>query len=249
NNGNSNGTHNNADTGHTYRPERGNYAANLQAAATMFNMRLKDRQSGMIYTNLATGERHESSLWVRSVGGHTEGHVSDGQSKYAANRIVFQMGADIFNGSTGNDDAWHLGLMGGYGKQYSNSRNTLSGYNSKGSVWGYSAGVYSTWHQNSKDKTGLYADSWMAWNWFDNSVKGDELAYEKYKSKGLSASLETGYVFHTGSYRTSGGMENNVYITPQAQVLWSGVKADNHTEVNGTKVEGRGSDNVQTRLG
>uniref|UniRef100_UPI0030187FFD hypothetical protein n=1 Tax=Cedecea sp. MMO-103 TaxID=3081238 RepID=UPI0030187FFD len=37
----------------------------------------------------------------------TEGHVSDGQSKYAANRIVFQMGADIFNGSTGNDDAWH----------------------------------------------------------------------------------------------------------------------------------------------
>ena len=233
----------------TYRPERGSYASNLQAAATMFSMRLKDRQGGSVYTDPVTGERHESSLWVRSVGGHTEGRLSDGQSKYSANRMVFQLGGDVLNGSLGADDAWHLGLMGGYGKQYSNTHNSLSGYNSKGSVWGYSTGIYGTWYQNAKDKTGLYADSWMAWNWFDNSVKGDELAYEKYKSKGLTASLETGYVFHTGSYVTSGGMENNVYVTPQAQVLWSGVKADNHTEANGTTVEGRGSDNVQTRLG
>ncbi|HDG1683950.1 TPA: autotransporter outer membrane beta-barrel domain-containing protein [Kluyvera ascorbata] len=233
----------------TYRPERGSYASNLQAAATMFSMRLKDRQGGSVYTDPVTGERHESSLWVRSVGGHTEGRLSDGQSKYSANRMVFQLGGDVLNGSLGADDAWHLGLMGGYGKQYSNTHNNLSGYNSKGSVWGYSTGIYGTWYQNAKDKTGLYADSWLAWNWFDNSVKGDELSYEKYKSKGLTASLETGYVFHTGSYVTSGGMENNVYVTPQAQVLWSGVKADNHTEANGTTVEGRGSDNIQTRLG
>lgn len=233
----------------TYRPERGSYASNLQAAATMFSMRLKDRQGGSVYTDPVTDERHESSLWVRSVGGHTEGRLSDGQSKYSANRMVFQLGGDVLNGSLGADDAWHLGLMGGYGKQYSNTHNNLSGYNSKGSVWGYSTGIYGTWYQNAKDKTGLYADSWLAWNWFDNSVKGDELSYEKYKSKGLTASLETGYVFHTGSYVTSGGMENNVYVTPQAQVLWSGVKADNHTEANGTTVEGRGSDNIQTRLG
>ncbi|WP_421504768.1 autotransporter outer membrane beta-barrel domain-containing protein [Erwinia rhapontici] len=233
----------------TYRPERGSYASNLQAAATMFDMRLKDRQGGSFYTDPATGERHESSMWVRSVGGHTEGRLSDGQSKYSANRMVFQLGGDIVNGSLAADDAWRLGLMGGYGKQYSNTRNSLSGYGSKGSVWGYSTGIYGTWYQNAKDKTGLYGDSWLAWNWFDNSVKGDELAYEKYKSKGLTASLETGYVFHAGSYLTSGGMENNVYVTPQAQVLWSGVKADDHTEANGTKVEGRGSDNVRTRLG
>ncbi|MDI6636470.1 autotransporter outer membrane beta-barrel domain-containing protein [Pantoea dispersa] len=239
----------NGDTEHTYRPERGSYASNLQAAATMFSMRLKDRQGGSVYTDPVTGERHESSLWVRSVGGHTEGRLSDGQSKYSANRMVFQLGGNVLKGSQGADDAWHLGLMGGYGKQNSNTHNNLSGYHSKGSVWGYSTGIYATWYQNAKDKTGLYADSWLSWNWFDNSVKGDELSYEKYKSKGLMASLETGYAFHTGSYMTSGGTENNIYVTPQAQVLWSGVKADNHTEANGTTVKGRGSDNVQTRLG
>ncbi|WP_421505029.1 autotransporter outer membrane beta-barrel domain-containing protein [Erwinia rhapontici] len=239
----------NGGTEHTYRPERGSYASNLQAAATMFSMRLKDRQGGGVYTDPVTGERHESSMWVRSVGGHTEGRLSDGQSKYSANRMVFQLGGDILSGSLAADDAWRLGLMGGYGKQYSNTRNSLSGYGSKGSVWGYSTGIYGTWYQNAKDKTGLYADGWLAWNWFDNSVKGDGLAYEKYKSKGLTASLETGYVFHAGSYLTSGGMENNVYVTPQAQALWSGVKADDHTEANGTTVEGRGSDNVRTRLG
>ena len=248
NNGN-NGNNGNNSTGHTYRPERGSYASNLQAAATMFNMRLKDRQGSRVYADPVTGERYESSLWLRSVGGHTEGRISDGQSKYSANRMVFQIGADVLNGSLGTDDAWRLGLMGGYGKQYSNTHNSQSGYNSKGSVWGYSTGIYGTWYQNAKDKTGLYADSWLAYNWFDNSVKGDELAYENYKTKGMTASLETGYVFHTGSFLTSGGMESNVYVTPQAQVLWSGVKADNHTEANGTRVEGRGSDNVQTRLG
>lgn len=246
---NQGGNSGNGGTGYIHRPERGSYAANLQAAATMFSMRLKDRQGGSIYTDPVTGERHESSLWVRSVGGHTEGHLSDGQSRYSANRMVFQLGGDVLSGSLGADDGWHLGLMGGYGKQNSNTHNSLSGYNSKGAVWGYSSGIYGTWYQNAKDRTGLYADSWLAWNWFDNSVKGDELSYEKFKSKGLTASLETGYVFHTGSYVTSGGMESNVYVTPQAQVLWSGVKADKHTEANGTRVEGRGSDNVQTRLG
>lgn len=243
------GNDSNAGTAHIYRPERGSYASNLQAAATMFDMRLKDRQGGNVYIDPLTGERHKSNLWVRSVGGHSEGRISDGQSKYSTNRMVFQLGGAVLNGSLGADDAWHLGLMGGYGKQYSNTHNSLSGYNSKGSVWGYSTGIYGTWYQNANNKTGLYADSWLAWNWFDNSVKGDELSYEKYKSKGVTASLETGYVFHTGSYMTSGGMENNVYVTPQAQVLWSGVKADDHTEANGTTVEGRGSDNVQTRLG
>lgn len=245
----SNSNNSNNSTGQIYRPERGSYASNLQAAATMFNMRLKDRQGSSVYTDPVTGERYESSLWLRSVGGHTEGHISDGQSKYSANRMVFQIGGDVLNGGLGADDTWSIGLMAGFGKQYSNTSNNLSGYNSKGSVLGYSTGIYGTWYQNAKDKIGLYADSWLAYNWFDNSVKGDELAYEKYKSKGLTASLETGYVFHTGTYLTSGGMENKVYVTPQAQVLWSGVKADDHTEANGTKVEGCCSDNVRTRLG
>ncbi|MGE9550798.1 autotransporter outer membrane beta-barrel domain-containing protein [Erwinia amylovora] len=152
------------------------------------------------------------------------------------------------SGSLNTQDSWHLGVMAGYGKQYNNTQNSFSGYRSKGSVWGYSTGLYGTWYQNDNN-AGLYVDSWLLYSWFDNSVKGDELAYEKYKTRGLTASLESGYAFRTGSYVTAHGMENTVYVTPQAQVLWSGVRADDHTESNGTRVQGQGSNNVQTRLG
>ena len=219
------------------------------AASTLFNTRLNDRQGGGVYTDPVTGEQSSSSLWGRTGGGQAHGRLSDNQSDYTANRMVFQLGGDALVGSIMGKDEWHLGVMGGYGKQDSSTHNSRSGYRAKGSVWGYSTGLYGTWYQNAKDRTGLYADSWLLWNWFNNSVKGDGLAYEKYKSKGLTTSLESGYRFHVGAYGTSGGMENIVYVTPQAQVLWSDVKADDHTEANGTKVQGFGSDNTQTRLG
>lgn len=99
------------------------------------------------------------------------------------------------------------------------------------------------------DKTGLYVDSWVLYNWFDNTVKGDEIAQESYKSKGLTASLESGYAFHLGSFKAPGDWESNVWLRPQAQITWMGVKANDHTEKNGTRVQGQGDNNIQTRLG
>ncbi|MFZ5325451.1 autotransporter outer membrane beta-barrel domain-containing protein [Enterobacter roggenkampii] len=247
--GDNSGNGGNNGSQHTRRPEPGGYAANLMAASTLFNTRLNDRQGSGVYTDPVTGEQYRSSLWGRTGGGHTHGRLSDNQSDYTANRVIFQLGGDVLVGSIMGKDEWHFGVMGGYGKQDSSTLNSRSGYGAKGSVWGYSAGIYGTWYQNAKDRTGLYTDSWLLWNWFNNSVKGDGLAYEKYKSKGLTASLESGYRFQVGAYGTSGGMENIVYVTPQAQVLWSDVKADDHTEANGTNVQGFGSDNTQTRLG
>ena len=193
-----NGNGGNNGSQHTWRPEPGGYAANLMAASTLFNTRLNDRQGGGVYTDPVTGEQSSSSLWGRTGGGQAHGRLSDNQSDYTANRMVFQLGGDALVGSIMGKDEWHLGVMGGYGKQDSSTHNSRSGYRAKGSVWGYSTGLYGTWYQNAKDRTGLYADSWLLWNWFNNSVKGDGLAYEKYKSKGLTTSLESGYRFHVG---------------------------------------------------
>ncbi|GKX59520.1 autotransporter outer membrane beta-barrel domain-containing protein [Leminorella grimontii] len=234
---------------HTYRPEGGSYASNLAAANTLFSTRLHDRQGGSWYTDPVTGERHMTSMWLRTSGGHSQGRMSDGQNKSSANRVVVQLGGDLAKGSVNGTDRYHLGAMAGYGRQDSNTHNRLSGYRSQGDVSGYSAGLYGTWYQNATEKTGLYVDSWMLYNWFDNTVKGDEIASESYKSKGLTASIESGYAFHIGSFATEGDMANNVYIRPQAQVTWMGVRADDHTERNGTRVQGQGNDNVQTRLG
>lgn len=237
------------NNGQVYRPERGSYAANLAAAGTLFSTRLSDRQGGGVWTDPVTGITHESSLWARTAGGHREGRMSDDQARYTANRTVFQLGGDVLQGSITGEDRWHLGLMAGYGREDSKTRSAVTGYASRGSVSGYSGGLYGTWYQNAAERTGLYVDSWALFNWFENTVKGDELAGERYHSRGMTASLESGYVFRAGSYMTAGGTENTVYLRPQAQAIWSGVRADRHTEQNGTTVEGRGDGNLQTRLG
>lgn len=233
----------------TLRPEIASYTANLAAANTLFNTRLHDRLGETRYTDVLTGEQKVTSLWLRSQGGRNSATMSDGQNKTTANRYVFQMGGDVAQGSTDGVNRLHLGVMGGYGNQHSSTHNSLTGYGSKGTLEGYSTGVYGTWFQNEVEKTGLYVDSWAQYNWFDNTVKGDGLSEEKYKSRGVTASVESGYTLHTGSYTTAQGMKNDFYLEPQVQLTWSGVKADDHTESNGTHVQGAGNGNLQTRVG
>ncbi|NEY55586.1 autotransporter outer membrane beta-barrel domain-containing protein, partial [Escherichia coli] len=175
--------------------------------------------------------------------------MNDGQNKTTANRYILQVGGDIAQWSSDGLNRLHLGVMGGYANQHSSTKNNLTGYRSKGSVNGYSMGFYGTWYRNDADKTGLYADTWALYNWFDNDVKGDGLSAESYRSKGITASFESGYTFHLGSKTTDEGMTNDVYIQPKVQLTWSGVKADDHTEVNGTRVQGSGNDNLQVRVG
>lgn len=232
-----------------YRPERGSYAANLAAAGTMFDMRLADRQGSNQYTDPLTGEYHRTSLWGYLSGGHTKSEMSDGQSDSTANRIIFHLGGDVLAGQFAEDDAWHAGVMAGYGRQDSKTRNAQSGYTSRGNVQGYSAGIYGTWYQHADSREGLYADTRIQYSWFDNTVKGDELSEEKYNSRGVSLSAETGYNLKTAEFKTAGGAVNQMNIRPQAQLRWSGIRADEHTESNGTVVQSAGGDNLQTRLG
>ncbi|MFY3934864.1 autotransporter outer membrane beta-barrel domain-containing protein, partial [Achromobacter xylosoxidans] len=231
---------------HVYRPEIGSYAANLAAAGTLFNLSLSDRQSAQS-VDPVTGTRGHG--WVRMAAGHGHGNLSDGQNQYSASRNVLQLGTSVAGGSFSGQDSWQLGVMAGYGSHRSKTRSRLSGYQSRGDLEGYSAGLYGTWYQDASARSGLYVDSWALYNRFDNTVKGDGLATEKYKSQGITGSVEVGYVLETGAYTTSGGRENRYAVRPQAQVVWSGVKAGEHTERNGTKVKGVGGDNLQTRLG
>ena len=166
------------------------------------------------------------------------------QLKTQANRYVLQIGGDLAQWSSDSLDRWHLGVMAGYANQKSKTHNTHNGYASRGHVNGYSAGLYATWYANEADKTGTYLDSWVLYNWFDNTVQGDHLASEKYKSDGITASIEGGYTFLIGeSERTS------YWLQPKAQVIWMDVQADTHVEKNGTRVVDKTDGNLMTRLG
>ncbi|EFN9620147.1 autotransporter outer membrane beta-barrel domain-containing protein [Escherichia coli] len=231
------------------RPEAGTYTANLVAANTMFVTRLHERLGQMQYTDVITGEQKNTSMWMRHEGGHNRWHDASGQLKTQSNRYVIQLGGDIAQWGWGKTDRWHLGVMAGYGNDHSSTDAARTGYRSKGSVNGYSTGLYATWYADDETHNGAYLDTWAQYGWFNNYVKGDGLQGESWKSKGLTASLETGYTWKAGEFSGSQGSLNEWYIQPQAQIVWMGVKADKHRENNGTRVESTGDDNVRTRLG
>lgn len=232
-----------------YRPEAAAYTANLQAASTLFDLSMRDRSGEMRYTDPLTGENRTTSLWMRNLGGHGRASMADGQNSTQTNRYVLQLGGDVIQGSTNGTDTLHAGLMGGYGRADSSSHNGLTGRDAKGRVSGYSAGAYGTWYQNAESKTGAWAETWAQYNWFRNEVSGDMLPTERYNSQGIKASAEGGYAWLVKSWQSDTGMESRVFLEPHAQVIWSGIRADDHTEAGGTRVQDTGNDGVTTRLG
>ncbi len=232
------------------RPEAGVYAVNLYQANNLFNLRLHDRLGETQYTDIMTGEQKVTSMWLRNLGGHTEMTAGNGQLKNTGNRYVLQLGGDLAQWSSNGDDRYHLGMMAGYGHVKNNTYNHLTGYRATGSVDGHSTGLYGTYYSNEADKTGLYIDSWLQYNWFKNTVKGEGLAEEKYHSEGVTASVESGYSFLLNETSDSNGnTKTKWYVQPKAQLTYDGIKMDSHTEQNGTRVSGRGENNIQTRLG
>ncbi|WP_053007662.1 autotransporter outer membrane beta-barrel domain-containing protein [Pragia fontium] len=227
------------------RPETGSYITNIATANRLFITRLHDRLGDTQYTDILTGEKKVTSLWLRQVGGHNRARDSSGQLKTQSNRYVVQLGGDIADWSHNGLDRWHLGLMAGYGNSQSNTDSRVTGYTSRGTVSGYSAGIYGTWYANDEDKNGTYIDTWALYSWFKNTVKGDGLNSEKYNSQGVTASIEAGYTFNLGQYDE----RTRYFLQPKAQVIWMGIGADDHTEHNGTTITSTGKNNIQTRLG
>jgi autotransporter family porin len=227
------------------RPEASLYGVNVAAANMLFTHRLHDRLGETHYVDALTGEKKVTSMWLRNVGGHTRSKDSSGQMNTQSNRYVMQLGGDIAQWSSDGENRYHLGVMAGYANQKSNARNHLNGNKADSSINGYSLGLYSTWLQDNEAKTGAWVDTWLLYNWFDNSVSGKSAGSESYKSKGFTASVEGGYTWKLGERdeRTA------YYIQPKAQAIWMGVKADDLTESNGTRVTGEGDGNIQTRLG
>jgi len=226
------------------RPEAAAYTANLAAAASLFETTLSDRLGETEYTDTLTGEQKLTSLWIKNTGAHSRNKDNSGQLSTQANRYSIMLGGDLATGGSARGDSWRLGALAGYGNSHSKTRSALSQANAKGDINGYTTGLYGTWFADGSSERGLYIDNVLQYSWFDNKVQGDNLQQEKYRSKGLSMSVESGYVFPMG------GAENNQwFIQPKASLSWSGIKADDHREANGTRVESQGNNNLTSSLG
>ena len=229
-----------------YRPESGSYLANARAVNSLFVHTLHDRLGETQYTDALKNGEQVSSIWVRNVGGYGTFRDGSNQLKTRNKKNVIQVGGDIADWSSNENNRYHLGIMAGYGFNHSKTESNKTSYTSKGETEGFNLGVYGTYYANENEKSGFYADTWLTYSWFDNEVRGDELEKEKYKSQGITASLESGYSF---KIKSDDSDRKTYYIQPKAQIIYMGVDTDDHTEANGTKVETKGDGNIQTRIG
>ncbi|ELY3194492.1 autotransporter outer membrane beta-barrel domain-containing protein [Salmonella enterica] len=73
------------------------------------------------------------------------------------------------------------------------ANSALTGYRTRSSLSGYSTGLYGTWREHADTQSGAYVSTSVLYGWYRNQVKGDDLAAEKYDSRGATVSLEGGY--------------------------------------------------------
>ena len=228
-----------------YRSEFGSYLANNAAVNTLFLHNLYDRLGDAQYTDTLAKNDNVTSIWVRNVDRYNKFKDESKQLNTYGKAFTVQIGGDIAQWSTNGLNRYHLGIMGGYGFNHNNTNSKITGYNSRGESTGYNLGIYGTWFSNFEDRSGFYMDSWLMYSWFENTVEGDELEKEEYKSKGITASIEGGYTF-----RVNNNSEKKIlFVQPKIQAVYMGVDTKDYTESNGTVVKFSGDGNIQTRLG
>lgn len=219
------------------------------AASQMFDLSIHDRQGTRPYINPLTGEKTQTSMWMRETISHERSHDSTGQLSMRSNTSVTQIGGDIVQLNTSGNGYVFAGLMAGWGTQDLKSRSSRVEAYANADIEGWNIGFYGGWHQNDPavDRTGAYVNGWLQYSHlkgeFDNHMDSATA-----RASGLSASLEAGYNIRALSwYNDEHFGASEVFIEPRAQVTWWGTEFDD-MQMSGD-VEFLGKDNITTRLG
>ena len=212
------------------------YAQNTEFANKVFNLRLHDRLGDVFMQNT------EKRMWLRAIQGSHEQRLTTVENKTKGFRRGIQLGGDIWSWKNIENYA-QFGVMAGFSTLRTEYLSPQTNVTTKGSSKGYSLGLYGTWYQNKKDNTGAYVDSWVQYNWFHNRIAGPNFS-EKYRSQGFNASIETGYNFLVSSSTSNAGNQYKIYIQPQLQLTYMGIKDQYVKSVNALVHH-----NLQTRTG
>lgn len=216
------------------RPEAAGYLANAAAANTLFGAALSDR----LY-------RGDEKLWLRSVAGRNQFTESSRQIATHGHYAALILGTDVLDSRFSASDRLRVGVMAGTGQAQNGSRSSVTGYQARSSTRGYGFGAYANWQQRERDQNGAYIDSWLMYNTFANSVSGEGLGQEHYRSHGFTGANELGYRAKVASFNTDFAL----WLQPKASVSWHGVSAGAFKERNGTRVNDRTARGLQTSLG
>lgn len=221
-----------------YRPEVGAYMNNKLAATTLQQHTLRDRGD---YASGSVDGQPARAGWVRIVRGQ-DSRDGAGTIKDTSTSYLIHGGSDLLRLPVGKDGSARVGAMASYATQSSTARS--NGLHAGGKVEGYAVGLYGTWFGHADILTGPYVDTWMMLGRYDNTVNGQGLPRESYRSQANSASVETGY-----SFKVYDNGARQLYLQPQAQAIVTRYRADDHLEKTGTRVSGQSDTSVATRVG
>lgn len=223
------------------RPEAGAYLANNQAARQMFMMTLRDRE-GYAQPNGGAGGAGGTGSWGRIVGRSGSGEMASGALSTKLDSVKAQVGTDVFRGSLSNGGSVYAGVMGSWGRLWTDARSSAG--KASGTVDGYAVGAYGTWYQKDRGLGGAYVDTWAQYQWTKNKVTGAGLPQERYDGRGATASVEGGYGFLLRQ-----DQQTKLFLEPQIQLAYVSYSVDDHTEAGGTRVRYSDGNGIVARAG
>lgn len=217
-------------------PEVGAYLGNYLAAQSMFLHKRDDRDQLTF--------RNEANLntWMYVKGRYHENDAGGDKVSYDTTTTVLQVGSD-FMSKPMDKGILRAGGMFGAGQAKTDSDAKHNVRDAQGKVDGFNVGLYATWQEDPKLRLGSYIDTWASYSWYNNTVTSNR-NNEKYDSKGFAASIEVGHawVIPSDNARTW-------KIEPQAQMIYSYLDQENHTDPDGVRVTTLDNNSLFGRLG
>ncbi|TKK17879.1 autotransporter outer membrane beta-barrel domain-containing protein [Enterobacter cancerogenus] len=217
-------------------PEVGAYLGNYLAAQSMFLHKRDDRDQ------ITFRNEEDLNTWMYVKGRYHENDAGGDKVNYDTTTTVLQVGSDFMSKPMDNGILRAGGMFGaGQAKTHSDAKHNVR--DAQGKVDGFNVGLYATWQEDQKLRLGNYIDTWAAYSWYNNKVTSNRND-EDYDSEGFAASVEVGHAWIIASEN-----ERTWKIEPQAQVIYSYLDQENHTDRDGVRVTTLDNDTFFGRLG
>ena len=217
-------------------PEVGAYLGNYLAAQSMFLHKRDDRDQ------ITFRNEEDLNTWMYVKGRYHENNAGGDKVSYDTTTTVLQVGSDFMSKPMDNGILRAGGMFGaGQAKTHSDAKHNVR--DAQGKVDGFNVGLYATWQEDQKLRLGSYVDTWAAYSWYNNKVTSNRND-EDYDSEGFAASVEVGHAWVINSEN-----ERTWKIEPQAQIVYSYLDQENHTDRDGVRVTTLDNDGLFGRLG
>ena len=217
-------------------PEVGAYLGNYLAAQSMFLHKRDDRDQ------ITFRNEEDLNTWMYVKGRYHENNAGGDKVSYDTTTTVLQVGSDFMSKPMDNG-ILRAGCMFGAGQAKTRSDAKHNVRDAQGKVDGFNVGLYATWQEDQKLRLGSYVDTWAAYSWYNNKVTSNRND-EDYDSEGFAASVEVGHAWVIDSEN-----ERTWKIEPQAQVIYSYLDQENHTDRDGVRITTLDNDGLFGRLG